>query len=175
MPEVVNDNPENSVQSTGSPESRGGSLRLSVSLSSLRFGELQQRGTISSNTQDRTGDGAALRDASVSLCGGGLKHALLCTTVSVCECVNVFECVSQCLVYGHNALLFYSALPPAFPASRQPLSQPCSPAHPSNSAILFFLLSLTCSFMTAIYYFLPHFFLFSVCLWVSLKFSSVLT
>lgn len=74
----------------------------------------------------------------VCLCGGGLKHALLCTTVSVCECVNVFECVSQCLVYGHNALLFYCALPPTFPASRQPLSQPCSPAHPSNSAILFF-------------------------------------
>lgn len=111
----------------------------------------------------------------VCLCGGGLKHALLCTTVSVCECVNVFECVSQCLVYGHNALLFYCALPPAFPASRQPLSQPCSPAHPSNSAILFFLLSLTCSFMTAIYYLLPHLFLFSVCLCVSLKFSSVLT
>lgn len=49
MPEVVNDSPENSVQSTGRPESRGGSLSLS------------------SNTQDRTGDGAALRDASVSV------------------------------------------------------------------------------------------------------------
>lgn len=88
-----------------------------------RSGELQQRGTISFQHpgQDRTGleMGLPSRDASLSLCGGGQKHEL------VCVCTNVSLCVSQCLVYEHNALLFGCA--PSVPTLQPYTSIPLSP------------------------------------------------
>lgn len=61
MPGVVNESPENGVQSTERPESKGVlSLCLSASVFPLKVGGLQHRGVISSNTRDWTGDGAAL-------------------------------------------------------------------------------------------------------------------
>lgn len=65
---------------------------------------------------------------------------------------------------------------PSLPAPHQPLSQPCSSTHPSNSAISFFS-----SYSTLSHLFIHESLLFSSTLlfscsgslWVSLKFSSV--
>lgn len=77
-PGVENVGPENSVRTAGRLEIR---WRLCLH----RSGQLKRSASISLDTQDWTGDGAALRDASASLCGSGQKHALVCTSVSVCE------------------------------------------------------------------------------------------
>lgn len=58
-------------------------------------------------------------------------------SVPVCEYVNVSECVSQCLVFQHNGLLFGIA---PHHAPRQPLSQPTTSIQLSNTFSSFLLL-----------------------------------
>lgn len=104
------------IQSTGRPESRGGSLSLS------------------SNTQDRTGDGAALRDASVSV----WRWAEARTSVHNCVGVWMRECVWVCLpVPGVRAQCPAVLLcpPPRFPcfsSTSVPTLQPRASIQLSN-------------------------------------------
>lgn len=121
---------------------------------------------VSFNTQDWTGERAALWDASTSLCGSGQKHALVCAPGSVCECVNVSECVSQCLVYKHNDPLFCCSLLLAPPS---PVA-PHLTIHPTQQPILSSFSSFALLFLDVRHSFhLPFSLLLNV-LWLWLKF-----
>lgn len=74
--------------------------------------------------------------------------------VPVCEYVNVSECVSQCLVFQHNGLLFVS------PPTRLLVNLCPSQQHPSNSATHFLFFSTWFHlFLLESLLFYTHFFL----------------
>lgn len=104
------------------PESR----RRSQSWEGLsqRLGKLQQKGAISFHTMDWTEDGLPSEmPAQVCVAVGRSMRlcARLCLSVSPSAwCMGTMPC---CFAM------------PSLLAPRQPLSQPCSPTHPSSSAI----------------------------------------
>lgn len=100
--------------------------------------EMGEREAFSFYTPDCSGDGTALQDASASLVW---QWAEACACVR--ECVNVFECVSQCLVFRHNALLFRRALPPNFSSTSVPTLSPHTAIQRCSLLFLLFFFTLT--------------------------------
>lgn len=85
----------------------------------------------------------------------------------LCQCVNEWMCLSVSPSAWCMSTMACCFAVPSLPDPRQPLSKPCSPSRPSNSAtyfILFFCprLWLTCSFMRAFSFLLPSTFLFNL-------------
>lgn len=144
MPEVVNDNPENSIQSTVRPESRGGSLRLSVSLS-LLWGLVNCSREGRSAPTPRTGLEMGLPcEMPVWVCVAVGWSTRFCARL--CRCVNAWMCLSV-----SPSAWCTGTMPCCFTVPSPPLSlllvnlcpNPAAPRiHPTQQSSFFYFHSL---------------------------------